>query len=197
MKKTLYVFVILAVLLSLGLWRMLGNEEIAIPKPKGYFRIDLPSPHYRNFDGGCPFSIPISEYATVELFDNKSNNDSCRFNIFYPKLNARIHCTFLPVSGNINDLVSDAYGFASKHEMKASAIDRVWIEHPENKVFGIQYNIQGNAASPIQFFLTDSTQHFFRGALYFECSPNADSIAPVLNFIQKDITKITEALTWK
>jgi gliding motility-associated lipoprotein GldD len=103
----------------------------------------------------------------------------------------------LPIDGNINDLVGDAYGFAAKHEMKASAIERIWIESPERDVFGIQYNIEGGAASPVQFFLTDSTQHFFRGALYFDFAPNPDSLAPVLKFIRNDIQKITDEIAWR
>jgi gliding motility-associated lipoprotein GldD len=197
MKKALIIGVLVTIVVAFSLWKMLGPQEVAIPKPKGYFRIDLPAATYRNFEGQCPFVMPVSEFATVELFDNKKENDSCRFNIYYPKLKARIHCTFLPVNGNINDLVRDSYGFAAKHEMKASAIERVWIEDPKRAVFGIQYNIEGGAASPVQFFLTDSTLHFFRGALYFEFSPNPDSIAPVLQFIKQDIQKITDEMVWK
>lgn len=197
MKKILIFVILLTVLMGIVLWRMLGQEEVLIPKPKGYFRIDLPSAGYRKFDAQCPFTIPVSEFASVELFDNQIKGDSCRFNLFYPKLNARIHCTFLPVNGNINELVGDAYAFAAKHEMKASAIERMWIEDNERNVFGIQYNIEGGAASPVQFFLTDSTQHFFRGALYFDFAPNPDSIAPVLKFIQRDIQKITDEIQWR
>ena len=197
MKKLLLIGIVLTALLGFFLWKMLGTDEVLIPKPKGYFRIDLPPSAYRNFEASCPFTIPVSEFATIELFDNKMKGDSCRFNIFYPKLNARIHCTFLPIDGNINDLVGDAYGFAAKHEMKASAIERIWIESPERDVFGIQYNIEGGAASPVQFFLTDSTQHFFRGALYFDFAPNPDSLPPVLKFIRNDIQKITDEIAWR
>lgn len=197
MKKILTIATLLTIITALFLWNLIGEEKVSIPKPKGYFRIDLPEVHYREYTASCPFSIPISDFATIELFDKTVQQDSCRFNIFYPKLKARIHCTYLPINGNVNNLVGDAYGFAAKHEMKASAIDRVWIEYPEKNVFGIQYNIEGDAASPIQFFLTDSTAHFFRGALYFECHPNPDSIAPVLSFIQKDIDQITKGIVWR
>jgi gliding motility-associated lipoprotein GldD len=197
MRKAFVIGIVITAISAFSLWKMLGSPEVPVPKPKGYFRIHLPEPSYRNFEGACPFSLPVSEFATVELLDDKTSGDSCRFNIFYPKLKARIHCTFLPVSGNIHELARDAYGFAAKHEMKASAIERFWIEDPSRDMFGVQYNIEGGAASPVQFFLTDSTQHFFRGALYFDFAPNPDSIAPVLQYIKRDIQKITDEMSWR
>ncbi len=186
----------LSVCSALYFW-LLQDPATAIPKPIGYYRIDLPKHDYREFAPAAPFSIPVSAFAKVEILDSKQNVDSCRFNIYYPRLKARVHCTFLSVRNNIDQLVADAYTFASKHEMKASAIERNLIEFPDRNVFGIQYRIEGEAASPLQLFLTDSTSKFLRCALYFETAPNPDSIAPVYQYIERDIQYLTEHLVWR
>jgi gliding motility-associated lipoprotein GldD len=193
------LFIFSSILLILGIVvfaLLLRTPETTFPKPIGYFRIALPHPQYRTYDAPCAFSIPVSQFATIEQMD-RGESDSCRFNIFYPKLKARIHCTYLPVSGNINDLVVDAYTFASKHEMKASAIEKSLIEEEERKVFGIRYRIEGEAASPLQFFVTDSTAHYLRCALYFESAPNPDSIAPVYQYIERDMDELIKKVQWR
>ena len=101
------------------------------------------------------------------------------------------------MNNNINDLVVDAYSFAAKHEMKASAIEKSLIEEEGRKVFGIRYRIEGEAASPLQFFVTDSTAHYLRCALYFETAPNPDSIAPVYQYIERDMDELIHQVQWK
>jgi gliding motility-associated lipoprotein GldD len=196
--KKFFILTLIVLISFIGVyWFLLREPEAVFPRPKGYFRIDLPQHDYRNFSPLAPFNLPVSAFAKVELLDKVQKSDSCRFNIFYPKLNARVHCTFLAVRNNIDQLVADAYTFASKHEMKASAIDRTLIEDPSRKVFGIRYRIEGDAASPLQIFLTDSTSRFLRCALYFETAPNPDSIAPVFQYIERDLQYLTDNITWR
>jgi gliding motility-associated lipoprotein GldD len=102
----------------------------------------------------------------------------------------------MPVNNRLPELIEDAYGFAAKHEMKASALRRTLVSDSLRKVYGIVYDIEGDAASNAQFFLTDSTNHFLRGALYFFNPPNPDSIAPVLSFVRGDINRIAQTLQW-
>jgi gliding motility-associated lipoprotein GldD len=97
----------------------------------------------------------------------------------------------------LNDLIDDAYGFAAKHEMKATALRRTLVSDTLRHVHGILYDIEGDAASNVQFFLTDSSHHFLRGALYFFNPPNPDSIAPVLQFVRGDIDHIAQTLVWR
>jgi gliding motility-associated lipoprotein GldD len=186
-------------LIAIGwfLYRSFQEDEIPSPKPRAYFRINMPPHEYRDYSGDCDFILPVSSFATVEKVNKLNVGDTCRFNLYYPKLKARIHCTYLPVSGNIHQLVEDAYGFATQHEMKADAIVRHDIEEKEHQVFGIWYELQGASASPIQFFTTDSTHHFLRGALYFQCPPNPDSLAPSLTYIQDDIKYLIKQMRWK
>jgi gliding motility-associated lipoprotein GldD len=195
--RKLFIFSTILLILGIVVYALLlRTPETTFPKPIGYFRIDLPQPQYRTYEAPCAFSIPVSQFATIEQLD-QSQSDSCRFNIFYPKLKARIHCTYLPVSNNIHDLVVDAYTFAAKHEMKASAIEKSLIEEEERKVFGIRYRIEGEAASPLQFFVTDSTTHYLRCALYFESAPNPDSIAPVYQYIERDMDELIKKVLWR
>lgn len=195
-KKPLIIILLLAVSIATTLFLFYGVEN-DIPKPRGYFRIDFPEKAYRNYDSKCSVSFDIPEYSKVELFKDRISEDSCWFNIYFPKMNARVHCTYVPVGSEFDNLIHDSYGFAAKHEMKASGLRRTMIADTSRKVYGIIYDIEGDAASQLQFFLTDSTKHFFRGSLYFYNSPNADSIAPVLSFLRDDIIHLTETLHWQ
>jgi gliding motility-associated lipoprotein GldD len=168
-----------------------------VPRPRGYFRIDFPEKTYLPFTPSCPFEMEVPAYARVEINREAANADSCWFNVYFPQYKARLHCTYLPVKNNSDDLVRDAYTFAAKHEMKATAIRRTLIEDTERKVFGVVYDIEGEAASQLQFFVMDSTAHFLRGALYFNSRPNPDSLAPVLAFIRGDVMHMTQTVKWK
>jgi len=190
MNLKIFLFVLISVLLF-------ACHDDFLPKPKGYFRIDLPEKVYRNYEAKCPLTFDTPEYSSIELFENKMSSDSCWFNIYFKKFNARLHCTYMPVRGDFDALVRDAYGFAISHEMKASALKRTGIQDTERKVYGMIYDIEGEAASQLQFFVTDSTHHFFRGSLYFYNSPNPDSIAPVLQFLKADVVRLVNTMEWR
>ncbi|MBX7052355.1 MAG: hypothetical protein K1X54_09995 [Flavobacteriales bacterium] len=197
MTKRILLILISAFVLMFAVWYFFLQEDNFIPRPKGYFRIDLPEKSYRVYESACPMQLELPNYSKVELFKDRMSNDSCWFNVYFPRFNARLHCTYVPVNGNMDKLLHDAYGFAAKHEMKATALKRTPIADSTNQVYGIVYDIEGETASQLQFFLTDSTSHFFRGSLYFFNSPNPDSIAPVLEFLREDIMHLTETITWK
>jgi|JI9StandDraft_2_1071091.scaffolds.fasta_scaffold29915_2 gliding motility-associated lipoprotein GldD len=194
-KRVLWIFTAGAILLAVFFfWQ---SSDLHMPKPRGYFRIELPEKIYRSYQPQCPLSIEIPQYAKVEVFREHNSLDSCWFNIYFPKLNARLHCTYIPVGDNISNLLRDSYGFAAKHEMKASALKRTMVNDTAKHVYGIVYDIEGDAASQLQFFLTDSTDHFLRGSLYFFNSPNPDSVQPVLSFIREDVMHITRSIQWE
>lgn len=195
-KKILLILVSALVIIAAGAFFFLSHRS-DIPRPRGYFRIDLPEKSYRVYETTCPLQMEVPNYAKLELFKDKMSSDSCWFNVYFPKFNARIHCSYMPVNNNMDRLLHDAYGFAAKHEMKATALKRTIISDSLNQVYGIVYDIEGEAASQLQFFLTDSTSHFFRGSLYFFNAPNPDSIAPVLDFLREDVMHLTETIRWK
>jgi len=196
MKRSLIGIAVIAVVVSAVIYFLL-NAETSLPRPRGYYRIELPAKAYTTFESICPFSAEVPKYSKLEMVGSADSQDSCRFNLFFPRLNARIHCTYLPVGKSFDRLISEAYGFAAKHEMKASGLKRTMINDDMRNVHGIIYDIEGDAASQIQFFMTDSAKHFFRGSLYFYNSPNPDSIAPVLSFIREDIVRFAETLRWR
>src|SRR5690606_2985900 len=158
------------------------------PKPRGYFRIEFPEKTYHTFAPGCPFTVRIPTYAMMEP-DRSADARPCWMDLSFPQFNARIHLSYMPVTGpdNFNELVEDARTFAFNHTVKATAIDQQRISRPDAHVHGLKYEIKGNTASNIQFFVTDSTHHYLRGALYFNEKPRLDSIRPVLDFIKTDI----------
>lgn len=169
-------------------------DETSTPRPRGYFRIELPEKSYLKYTTRCDFSADLPVYSKVEIV--KTSTDSCWYNIVLPDFKARIHCTYLPVSNDISGMVEDAYNFAFKHESKANAITRMPFHSDTSDVHGMIYDLKGNVASPIQFFVTDSSNHFLRGALYFNHRPNADSIGPVQDFIREDILRMMQTINW-
>lgn len=165
------------------------NNSTVIPKPRSYFRIDFPQKKYVNFESTYPFSFQIPEYTKIYVI----NNDSCWFNIYYPQNRATIYITYKQINNNLNSYLEEAREFVYKHCIKADAIEEQRFENDTADVYGILYNIKGNTASQLQFILTDSTKHFFRGSLYFDIAPNKDSLAPVIDFIQSDIIHLMES----
>ena len=167
------------------------------PKPRGYFRIDLPEKEYRLFDTAFPYSFEYPVYANI-VPDARNGVEPYWINIDFPRFNGRVYLSYKVINDNLIEYLEDSRTFVMKLIPKASSIQDSLILRRADKVFGLIYEIDGiNAASPIQFFVTDSTSHFLRGALYFNHAPNNDSMAPVIDFIRKDIHHLVETLEWK
>lgn len=170
-------------------------DNSVTPKKTGYYRIDLPEKEYGLVEKlPFPFKFELPQYA--ELNFKRTKEDSNFFNIDFRPFAARLHMSYVPVDTNLPKLLEDSRELVYKHTIKAQDIREKVYQDPEKEVYGILYSISGNAASPSQFFLTDSTEYFLRGALYFSVSPNPDSLAPVTNFIEKDIFHLIESFNW-
>lgn len=172
------------------------DDDIFVPKPKGYFRIDFPEKSYTRFDTTCPFAFDYPTYATV-LPDADKDSEPCWLNINFPRFRASVHLSYKPVNGDIDRFLEDSRSLAVKHTIKASNIEEQPVIKDSSDVYGLIYEIEGNAASSMQFYLTDSTKHFVRGALYFNARPNKDSLDVVVDFIRKDIHRMIESFEWK
>ena len=166
------------------------------PKPSGYFRISFPEKKYKLYDTLCPFTFEYPVYANV-IPDKDRTAEPCWLNIDFLQLNGRIHFSYKPVNNNLNVYLNDAYELVSKHQVKASGINEMLIRNDTAKVYGTAYSIKGNAASALQFYITDSTKHFVRGALYFNTASNGDSLAPVVDFITQDVHHFLNSFRWK
>jgi len=167
------------------------------PKPKGYFRIDLPEKEYIKFDSSFPYSFEYPVYAKV-LPDNHPQAEKYWINITYPQFNGTLYLSYKSIDKNLNKYLEDTRTMVMKHIPKASSIENQQYQNDISKVYGLTYTIFGvAAASPYQFYLTDSTDHFVRGALYFSTVPNNDSLAPVIEFLKDDINHLIETFEWK
>ncbi|MFN8277241.1 MAG: hypothetical protein U0T84_07150 [Chitinophagales bacterium] len=172
-----------------------------VPKSKAYPRIIFPEKQYNWFDNGtCPFAFRKPVYAQVNrdtVFMGKPLHEPCWMNISFPDFNATVNLTYKSIQpGMFAQLLDDVHKLSFKHSKKANYIDESFIRN-KNGVSGLYYDVGGEAASNIQFFLTDSAHHFVRGSLYFYNEPNADSMAPVLRFVKQDLDTILGTFTWK
>ena len=148
-----------------------GCGDVIVPKPYGYFRVDLPMHRYERLDSApLPYSFEKSVYARV--IPRAENGENFWIDLKYPALNASLFCSYKPVRSNLQELTEDTRKIVYKHTVRADGIGEKVFVNPGKKVYGVLYDLTGNTASSVQFVLTDSTRHFFRGALYFENVPN-------------------------
>lgn len=165
------------------------------PKPRGYFRIDLPEQAYRNWTDSSTLATEIPVYAKVGIRDRK---DEARwFDVRFRDQRATVHLTWSPVNGNLQALIEDAHLFKRTHQAKAARIRSERLLNDSARVYGNLFEIDGNVASPVVFYVTDSTTNFLYGALYFDVRPNADSLAPVVTRLRADLRHMLATLRWK
>ncbi len=171
------------------------------PKPKGYYRITFPAKAYKEYTcDSCPFTFEYPVYANItrdeKFFDTKPENP-CWLNINFAGLNGTIYLSYKVINkkNTLEKLINDSHELTFKHTIKADYIDETPISNSHN-VRGIFYEVGGNAASSVQFFLTDSTKNFIRGALYFNSVPNADSLKPVIAFVKADMIHLFNTFQW-
>lgn len=196
-KNLIFLFCVLPI--ALCLLSSCGgddDDDTIAPKPRAYFRLTFPEKKYVSYNAACPFSFDIPTYAKMEQ-DKNYRAEPCWLNLEFPSMNGTLHLTYHEVNGDINQYLAETNELASKHQIKASGIEEKLVSRDSSKVYGLIYEIGGNAASSIQFFLTDSTKHFIRGAMYFNVEPNTDSLAPALDFVRKDIYHMIDTFEWK
>ncbi|HNW56522.1 MAG TPA: gliding motility lipoprotein GldD [Bacteroidales bacterium] len=199
MKLTKINFIVLFILSA----ALFSCRDVAVPKPKGHFRIALPEKKYIGFGDqqgykkGMPLSFEYPEYGKLS-FQNEKGEETGWLNIEFPAYKAIIYLTYKDVNNDFESLMEQTYKMNVKnHITKADAIDEKQFNNIENKVYGVLYDLKGNTASAVQFYATDSTKHYLRGSLYFAAEPNADSLAPVIDFFREDIVHLIETIKWK
>lgn len=182
----------------LGLSACTNRQDSVTPKPRGYHRIEFPDKQYQEFSTGCPMRFDIPDYAVMGP-NLHELTQPCWMDLVFPSFNARLHLSYFPVHDRetLRELLEDAHQFAFSHINQATGIERLRIHRPESAVHGLWYHIKGPVASSLQFYVTDSTRHYLRGALYFNEAPKVDSLKPVLEFIRADVEHMVETLEWK
>jgi gliding motility-associated lipoprotein GldD len=179
----------------------IGCNSTYTPKRKGYFKIDFPKHEYQVFDKpGYPYTFEYPVYADViqdtTFFEDRPENPYW-INISFPRFNGKIYISYKEVGKNdLNKLVNDAFNLTYKHTTKATEINDS-VMHTPNGITGVFFTVGGNAATAKQFFVTDSVKHFLRGALYFDASPNEDSLGIVNDFLQADMKHLINTFRWK
>jgi gliding motility-associated lipoprotein GldD len=166
------------------------------PRPRGYFRISFPAKSYKSLQMPVPynFQIPVYSFPGSDSLNLKQLD---WVTIEVPANHAQIHLSYKKINKNLGEYIEESRTLAYKHSQKASSIEEQIFINPAKKVFGTIYNIKGNAASPMQFYLTDSINHFLRGSLYIKEIPNIDSLQPVIEFLNQDVIRLIETTEWK
>lgn len=168
-----------------------GCKDDVVPKPASHLRLDYPEAKYVNFENDCPFSFEINSNAIIK------GEKSCGFTISYPKMKATIYLTYKPVNNDIDKLLRDAQKLTYEHVIKADDILEQPYLNSGKKVYGMFYQVNGDAATNSQFYATDSSKHFVTGSVYFYTKPNFDSIMPAASYIKNDMQRLMETLKWK
>ncbi|HEY8396388.1 MAG TPA: hypothetical protein VIK80_00520 [Flavihumibacter sp.] len=218
MKRSIFsTYTILIALIVLAVY---SCNSPYTPKPRGYYKIELPEHKYQVFDRAeFPYTFEYPVYGQVvqdsTYFDEQPENPYW-INIDIPSLHGRIYISYNRIGGKarykvqnskgeyvdsigINDfdrLLNGSYTLSFKHSYKASSIDDSLFVSP-NGIEGVYFKIGGNTATANQFLLTDSVRHFLRGALYFDATPNEDSLRPVNNFLKEDLKHLINTLKWR
>jgi len=170
------------------------QDNQALPKPKAYLALEYPNSQYFKTQLNCPFQFKFNGLSDIK---DSIQNRPCWLEISYSKLKGSIFLSYYPVENNLKSLIVDAQKLPLKHEIKADAIVSQTFINNEHQTYGLFYEVQGNAASQAQFYLTDSLNHFITGSIYFKAQPNYDSILPAAEYLKKDMRKIMESLKWK
>lgn len=187
----------LAAIFSFILLLAISCKEDYTPKPRGYFRISFQDKSYHQLDSAAlPYRFDIPDYSKV-VPDIDRLSEPFWINLKIPAHKAEVNISYKKVDNNLAKLTEDSRTLAYKHSIKADAINERIFINPEKKVYGTIYQIEGNAASPLQFYLTDSTRNFLRGALYIREVPNIDSLRPVIDYLTPDLIRLIETTEWK
>lgn len=180
-------------ILALITFGFISCQKDVKPKAKAFLDLNYPEHRYKQLNTNCDFYFDVNELVSIS---QSKNYDQCSFNIVYPQMDATIFFTYKRVNNNLHSLLSDAQKLPLKHTIKADAIEVDVYSNDETKTYGNFYEVEGDAASQAQFYLTDSLNHFVTASIYFETRPNYDSILPAAAYIKKDLKRMVESLRW-
>ena len=196
MIRTFLIIILASIIVS-----SCADNGPLLPKPRIYPRIEYPDKSYHlQVFKDCPFEMNIPDYFSVlqDTFVQDNSDSKCWFDLYSQDLNAYLHLSYIDIENrkHFDKLMLDAFELADKHNIKANYRDEIKISKPEKNLHGIMFEIDGPVATPLQFFVTDSTTHFMRGSLYFKSQVNRDSIAPVYAFLKEDIVELLDSYQW-
>jgi gliding motility-associated lipoprotein GldD len=182
-------------ILLLGLFAC-SNDDLLIPKPPTYLRLNLPKHSYSTYKAACGFSFESAKIFKIKDVFDQQGLKTCHKDIELGPLNGIIHFSFIDMKEPLATYVNFANDKVDEHKVKATAIDDITLINKKNKVYGVLFELQGDVASPFQFYLTDSVSKFVSGVVYFNCKPNFDSLKPSLDYLKNDLLKLTTSFKW-
>ena len=205
MKKLLFITVVLL---------LHSCSQDYVPRPKGYNRIELPDHTYVSLPDSFPYTFQVSTLAEINSDttwkfirkiqleidpEKKVNDEKFWIDLVYDTLDANVQVTYKSVYNNtklMEEYINDAYRLTSQHQVKAYAIEESIIRTPQGYTASLT-ELSGEVPSQVQFMVTDSSEHFLRGALYFKTASKNDSLKPVIDYIKTDIVHLLNTLHWK
>ena len=188
--KIILLFLVFILTFSCG-------EEISIPKPPTYLRLDLPKHEYVQFkEKNCNYGFEVSKMFKIREVTNEGEL-TCHKDIDLGALNGIIHFSFIPMEKTLGDYINFAIDKVDEHKIKASAIEDSLIIRPKDRVYGTFFELQGDVASPFQFYLTDSVSKFVSGVVYLNKTPKYDSLKPSLDYLKVDLLHLINTFTWE
>lgn len=182
-------FALFVIFLTVGC----SDNENYVPKPPTYLKINLPERTYETYQDDCNFTFNKPSYFNVK----SAKQNACNKDITFEGLDGTLHLSVIDMDTSIATYVNYANDKVGEHKVKATSIRDTTIIRSEDRVFGTFFELQGNVASPFQFYVTDSTDRFFSGVVYFNSRPNYDSIKPTLDFVRKDLIEFMNTIDWK
>lgn len=185
-------------MLFLLIFLLACEEEVYLPKPKGYNRIDLPERTFQVLPDTFPYKFVYSNYAELSADSNK-NAERYWANLYYGDFDALIQITYKDLENPANKpeiLLNEAFELTKKHDAKAYGIEERLVPLPKGQVASLT-ELEGEVPTQLQFFTSDTAKHFFRGALYFNTATKNDSLAPIIEFIKKDVLQMLNSFEWK
>lgn len=177
-------------------WLSLSCSQDFLPKPKGYNRIPLPAPAYQALPDTLPYQFDYSVHADL-LPDTSWLSERYWVDIHYPYFDAFIQLTYKPINKDslVEGYLNDSYKLTSQHNVKAYSIEERILYLKSGNIASVT-ELEGDVPSQFQFHITDSTEHFLRGALYFSTATKNDSLSPSIEYIKKDMVHMLNTLSW-
>ncbi len=191
MKKRIFSFIFLS-----GILASCSSDELTIPKPPTFLNVQLPEHSYINYSPDCPYSFDIPSIFKIKNV-NYGKESTCHRDIELGPLNGTLHFSYIQMDKPLAEYVNFSISKVDDHKIKATAIEDENIIRPKDKIYGTFFELQGDVASPFQFYLTDSTHRFVSGIVYFNARPNYDSIKPTLDYLKVDIKRFLSTFKWK
>lgn len=173
---------------------LMGCADESQPKPRAFLALEYPEANYRQVNLDCPYTFEKNDLATITP---SRNNIPCWINLEYNNMNGVLFITYQEINNNLDSLLKDAQKLPLQHTIKADVIEGDLYTNELHDTYGMFYEVEGDAASQAQFYLTDSVKHFLTGSIYFNRKPNFDSIVPAADYLKKDIRHLMETVRWQ